>query len=73
MRRTTPPYDDSWALARIREVWEWAVAQDRHFVAYLLGMTILSFDLDGGDGKFKPSKPRSSAIQAPSHPPSKVK
>ena len=38
MRRTQAPYDDTWAVAHIREVWEWAVAQDRHFVAYLLGM-----------------------------------
>jgi hypothetical protein len=63
MRRTEPPYDDAWAVARIREVWEWAVAMDRHFVAYLLGMAILAFDLDAGDGKFKESKPKSAATK----------
>jgi hypothetical protein len=37
-------------------VWEWAVAQKRPFVAYLIGMTILSFDIDDGRGAFKPRK-----------------
>ncbi len=60
MRRTPPPYDDKWAIARLREVWEWAVATNRHFVAYLLGMAILAFELDTGDRKFKPSQPRAT-------------
>jgi hypothetical protein len=54
MRRTESPYDETWAIARLREVWEWAVAQKRPFVAYLLGMTILAFELD--DGAFRPPK-----------------
>lgn len=53
MRRTEAPYDDKWAIARLHEVWEWAVAQKRPFVAYLIGMTILSFDIDDGRGAFK--------------------
>ena len=65
MRRTEAPYDDRWAVARIHEVWEWAVAQDRHFVAYLLGMAILAFELDDGSGKFKPAKPRAVGAPAP--------
>lgn len=56
MRRTESPYDDKWAVARLHEVWEWAVAQKRPFVAYLIGMTILSFDMDDGRGAFKQSK-----------------
>ena len=64
MRRTPPPYDDKWAIARLREVWEWAVASKRHFVAYLLGMTILAFELDTGEGKFKPSQPRAADVAA---------
>ena len=56
MRRTESPYNDTWAIARIKEVWEWAVAQKRPFVAYLLGMAILAFELDDGKGGFKPSK-----------------
>jgi hypothetical protein len=60
MKRTPPPYDDKWAIARLREVWEWAVATNRHFVAYLLGMAILAFELDTGDRKFKPSQPRAA-------------
>lgn len=56
MRRTVSPYDEKWAVARLREVWEWAVAQNRHFVAYLIGMAILAFELDDGRGKFKPPK-----------------
>ena len=64
MRRTEPPFDDSWAIARLHEVWEWAVAQNRHFVAYLLGMAILAFELDGGDSKFKRQKPHASVTAA---------
>jgi hypothetical protein len=56
MRRTDSPYDDKWAVARLREVWEWAVAQKRPFVAYLIGMTILSFDIDDGRIALKPRK-----------------
>ncbi len=56
MRRTESPYDDTWAIARIKEVWEWAVAQKRPFVAYLLGMAILAFELDDGKGSFKSPK-----------------
>jgi len=56
MRRTESPYDDTWAIARIKEVWEWAVAQKRPFVAYLLGMAILAFELDDGKGGFKSPK-----------------
>lgn len=56
MRRTDSPYDDKWAVARLREVWEWAVAQKRPFVAYLIGMTILSFDIDDGRAALKPRK-----------------
>jgi hypothetical protein len=56
MRRTEAPYDDTWAIARLREVWEWAVAQKRPFVAYMLGMTILAFELDDGRGAFKPPR-----------------
>lgn len=56
MRRTESPYDDKWAVARLHEVWEWAVAQKRPFVAYLIGMTILSFDMDDGRGAFKQPK-----------------
>jgi len=55
MRRTEAPYDDKWAIARLHEVWEWAVAQKRPFVAYLIGMTILSFDIDDG-ATLKPSR-----------------
>lgn len=55
MRKTESPYDDTWAIARLREVWEWAVAQKRPFVAYLLGMTILAFELEDGRG-FKAPK-----------------
>jgi hypothetical protein len=69
MRQTEPPFDDAWALARIREVWEWAVKKDRHFIAYLLGMAILAFDLDAGDGKFKESKAKSAAIKQPKRAP----
>jgi hypothetical protein len=57
MRRTESPYDDRWAIARLHEVWEWAVAQKRPFVAYLIGMTILSFDIDDGRGAYKPKAP----------------
>ncbi|MEQ1866275.1 MAG: hypothetical protein ABL996_16680 [Micropepsaceae bacterium] len=64
MRRTQAPYDDKWAIARLREVWEWAVASNRHFVAYLLGMAILAFELDTGDRKFKPSQPRGADLAA---------
>ena len=56
MRRTESPYDDTWAIARLREVWEWAVAQKRPFVAFLLGMTILAFEIDDGRGALKPAK-----------------
>jgi hypothetical protein len=56
MRRTEAPYDDKWAIARLHEVWEWAVAQKRPFVAYLIGMTILSFDIDEGRGTVKPPR-----------------
>lgn len=56
MRRTEAPYDDKWAIARLHEVWEWAVAQKRPFVAYLIGMTILSFDIDDGRAALKPRK-----------------
>lgn len=56
MRRTEAPYDDKWAVARLHEVWEWAVAQKRPFVAYLIGMTILSFDIDDGRDALKPRK-----------------
>lgn len=62
MRRTPPPYDDKWAIARLREVWEWAVASKRHFVTYLIGMAILAFELDAGDGKFKPGQSDSAGI-----------
>jgi hypothetical protein len=64
MNRTPAPYDDKWAIARLREVWEWAVASNRHFVAYLLGMAILAFELDVGDRKFKPSQPRPADVAA---------
>jgi hypothetical protein len=67
MRRTEAPYDDTWAIARLREVWEWAVAQKRPFVAYMLGMTILAFELDDGRGAFKPPKgARAKGPQPPS-------
>ena len=65
MRRTEAPYDDAWALARLHDVWQWAIAQDRHFVAYLLGMAILAFELDQGDGKFKASKPKGTGAPPP--------
>jgi hypothetical protein len=65
MRRTESPYDDGWAIARLREVWEWAVAQNRHFVAYLLGMAILAFELDDGRGKFKAAKDAPDAAVRP--------
>ena len=65
MRRTEAPYDDTWAVARIREVWEWAVAQDRNFVAYLLGMAILAFEHDHGNGKFKPLPQRPPTLPPP--------
>jgi hypothetical protein len=61
MRRTDSPYDDRWAIARLHEVWEWAVAQKRPFVAYLIGMTILSFELDDGH----PTKPSKSTGDKP--------
>ena len=64
MRRTPAPYDDKWAIACLREVWEWAVASNRHFVAYLLGMAILAFELDTGDRTFKPSQPRPVDVAA---------
>jgi hypothetical protein len=54
MRRTESVYDETWAIARLREVWEWAVAQKRPFVAYLLGMTILAFEID--ESAFRPPK-----------------
>ena len=66
MRRTESPYDDTWAIARLREVWEWAVAQKRPFVAYLLGMTILAFELD--DGAFRPPKGSDDRAAAPAQP-----
>lgn len=56
MRRTQAPYDDAWAIARLHEVWEWAVRQNRHYVAFLVGMTIIAFEHDDGRGKFKPPK-----------------
>jgi hypothetical protein len=65
MRRTEAPYDDTWAIARLREVWEWAVAQKRPFVAYMLGMTILAFELDDGRGAFKPPKGAGERPAAP--------
>ena len=65
MRRTESPYDEKWAIARLREVWEWAIAQNRHFVAYLIGMTILAFEHDDGRGKFKPGKGREASARAP--------
>lgn len=65
MRRTESPYDDKWAVARLHEVWEWAVAQKRPFVAYLIGMTILSFDMDDGRGAFK--QPKVAGDKAESH------
>ena len=68
MRRTESPYDDKWAIARLREVWEWAIAQNRHFIAYLLGMAIIAFDLDDGKGKFK-----AKADEAPARPQKQVK
>jgi hypothetical protein len=64
MRRTESPYDDSWAIARLREVWEWAVAQKRPFVAYLVGMTILAFELDHGRSPLKPRKAAAEAAAA---------
>lgn len=67
MRRTEAPYDDKWAIARLHEVWEWAVAQKRPFVAYLIGMTILSFDIDDG-GALKPRKPPGDKPGAPKGP-----
>jgi hypothetical protein len=72
MRRTKAPYDETWAIARLREVWEWAVAEKRHFVAYLIGMAILAFDQDAGDGKFKQAQPR-PADQDSDHALAKVK
>ena len=65
MRRTEPPFDETWAIARLHEVWEWSVARKRHFVAYLLGMAILAFELDSGEGKFKPSRPRDVGAHPP--------
>lgn len=65
MRRTESPYDEGWAVARLHEVWEWAVAQNRHFVAYLLGMAILAFELDDGRGKFKAAKDASGETGRP--------
>ena len=64
MRRTESPYDDSWAIARLREVWEWAVAQKRPFVAYLVGMTILAFELDQARTPLKPRKAAAEAAAA---------
>ena len=66
MRRTESPYDETWAIARLREVWEWAVAQKRPFVAYLLGMTILAFELD--DGSFHAPKGSGDRVGAPAKP-----
>jgi len=63
VRRTESPYDEKWAIARLREVWEWAVAQHRPFIAYLIGMTILAFELDDGRGKFKAARGRDSATR----------
>jgi hypothetical protein len=68
MRRTEAPYDDTWAVARLHDVWQWAIAQNRHFVAYLLGMAILAFELDDGDGKFKPGKSKSAGAPPPPSP-----
>lgn len=65
MRRTESPYDDTWAIARLHEVWEWAVAQKRPFVAYMLGMTILAFELDDGRGAFKTPKGAGERSTAP--------
>lgn len=73
MRRTESPYDENWAIARLHEVWEWAVAQNRHFVAYLLGMAILAFEHDDGRGKFKPAKDASEAPVHPTRPKTDVK
>ena len=65
MRRTEAPYDDKWAVARLRDVWEWAVAQNRHFVAYLIGMAILAFELDDGRGKFKSGRVGETSARVP--------
>lgn len=73
MRRTESPYDEGWAIARLREVWEWAVAQNRHFVAYLLGMAILAFELDDGRGKFKAAKDATGAAVPPPRAKTEVK
>ena len=63
MRRTEPPYDDAWAIGRLREVWEWAVAKDLNFVAYLIGMAIMAFELDSA-GAFKAPREKHAAIKA---------
>jgi len=65
MRRTESPYDEKWAVARLHEVWEWAVGQNRHFVAYLVGMTILALEHDDGRGKFKPGRGHEAQARAP--------
>ncbi len=67
-KRTEAPYDDKWAIARLHEVWEWAVAQKRPFVAYLIGMTILSFDIDDGRAALKPRKTPGDKPGAPKGP-----
>jgi hypothetical protein len=65
MRRTESPYDDKWAIARLREVWEWAIAQKRPFVAYMLGMTILAFELDDSRGFKTPKPPGETPVPVP--------
>ncbi|MBP6010840.1 MAG: hypothetical protein KBA31_01325 [Alphaproteobacteria bacterium] len=55
-RHTKPQVDEKWAIAQLHEVWRWAIANNRHFVAYLIGVAILAFDHDNGRGQFKPPR-----------------
>lgn len=55
-RQTKPHVDEKWAIAQLHEVWRWAIANNRHFVAYLIGVAILAFDHDNGRGRFSPPK-----------------
>jgi hypothetical protein len=55
MTCAAPRYDSSWAITRLREVWEWVVAQKWLFVAYMLVITKLAFERDDGRSRSKPT------------------
>ena len=50
----TTNFSEAEALRRMREVWGWAIKAKRPYFAFLLGVAILSFDMDGGPGGFQP-------------------